>query len=155
MPLHGVRSGMIKTAITLALYEFVKTRKLGFALGFGMCYALCDGPATVRRPDTSFVARERVPPNALVEDIPLPPLDLAVEVVAPDERADEVQQKVCEYLDAGVRLVWVFWPDSRSVIIHTSDAEPHQLTEQDTLDGGSVLPGFSVSVAELFDTDFL
>ncbi len=80
---------------------------------------------------------------------PYPP-DLAVEVVSPGDRAEEVYGKVREYLDAGARLVWVVWPRHRAVTVYTLDGQVRERREGDALDGDDVLPGFRVRVAELF-----
>jgi Uma2 family endonuclease len=79
--------------------------------------------------------------------------DLAVEVVSPNDRANDVQEKVGEYLAAGTRLVWVLWPRSRSVSVHAGRGVTHELGPDEELDGGEVLPGFRVRVANLFEVD--
>ncbi len=76
--------------------------------------------------------------------------DLAVEIVSPNDRADDINDKVHEYLEAGARLVWVFWPRRRAVMVHEPDQPIHELGPDDFLDGGDVLPGFRVRVADLF-----
>jgi Uma2 family endonuclease len=80
---------------------------------------------------------------------PLAP-DLAIEVVSPNDRADEVHSKVHEYLEAGTRLVWVLWPRRRSVTVHDADGLVRELDPEQYLDGDDTLPGFSVRVADLF-----
>jgi Uma2 family endonuclease len=81
--------------------------------------------------------------------VPVAP-DLAVEVLSPSDRMAEAPSKVTMYLQAGVQLVWLLDPETRTISIFRPDAAPRTLYENDTLDGGDVLPGFSVSVAELF-----
>lgn len=78
------------------------------------------------------------------------PPDLIVEVVSPNERAGDVETKVGEYLEAGVRLVWVAYPDTKSVHVHTHAGSGVILGPKATIDGGDVLPGFSALVAALF-----
>jgi Uma2 family endonuclease len=77
--------------------------------------------------------------------------DLAVEVVSPADSANDVHEKVLQYLDVGVRLVWVVHPIRRTVTVYTGDRNARVLDENDSLDGGEVLPGFTLSVAEIFE----
>ena len=105
-----------------------------------------------RKPDVAFVPysrwpKDRRPPSTNEWDV-LP--DLCVEVVSPSDRAEELMDKVEEYLLAGVRLVWVFYPRHRAVLVYHSMCDVRGLTHTDTLDGGEVLPGFRLLLAELF-----
>src|SRR5947207_15941173 len=77
-----------------------------------------DAPAKVRKPDVSFIRRERMSPDRIPQGhLSLAP-DLAVEVISPNDSYYEVEAKIREYLGAGVRLVWVINPDSRLVRVH-------------------------------------
>ena len=75
---------------------------------------------------------------------------MAIEVVSPRDLAWEVDEKVDEYLRAGIRLVWVVFPDTKTIHVYRSDQEMRRLTESDQLTGEDVLPGFSYDVSELF-----
>jgi Uma2 family endonuclease len=70
-------------------------------------------------------------------------------VVSPGDDAGEIQQKVMEYLQYGTRMVWVFYPKSRSVAVHTPTGA-QTIGMDGTLDGGDVLPGFRLAVREIF-----
>lgn len=145
-PLHGY----IVMMLCRLLLDFAYARQLGIVYGDGVGYALNDDPATVRIPDASFIARERIPASGFPRRYwPFAP-DLAVEVVSPSDRASDVHAKAREYLDAGGRLVWIIWPESRTATVYTQNDEPYDLTETDALDGGAVLPGFSAPLAALF-----
>ena len=77
--------------------------------------------------------------------------DLCVEVISPNDIYGEVDEKVNRYLADGVRLVWVINPRTRSVQVHRADSiQSVRLTEEHTLDGRDVLPGFETSVEDLF-----
>jgi len=76
--------------------------------------------------------------------------DLAVEVVSPTDRAEDVMEKVLEYFQAGVELVWIIYPRLQLVYVYESLIKVRGLTAADTLDGGNVLPGFRTPVAALF-----
>jgi Uma2 family endonuclease len=86
------------------------------------------------------------PPDSFV---PLAP-DLAVEVLSPSDRMADALAKIAMYLDAGVRLVWLVDPASQTVTIFRPDAIPARLGAGEILDGGNVLPGFTVPVTEIF-----
>jgi Uma2 family endonuclease len=105
-----------------------------------------------RRPDVVFIpfskwTRGIRPPQTNAWDI-LP--DLCIEVVSPNDNADEVETKVEEYLAAGVPTVWVVYPRHERVYVYDSPAQIRRFRKSDTLDGGTVLPGFQLPLAELF-----
>ncbi len=108
-----------------------------------------------RRPDVAFVSfdrwpRERRLPRA--NACPVVP-DLTVEVVSPTNTANEVQRKRHEYFQAGVRAVWVVFPDQFEVYAYISPTNVRILTRSDELDGGEVIPGFRLPVAALFEDE--
>ena len=145
----GVHGVLVKVFLRL-LDPFVLTHGLGEVFADGVGYIIARAPDVVRIPDVSFIARGRLPAGGVPEGfIPGAP-DLAVEIVSPGDRAEEVYGKVREYLGAGTRLVWVVWPRHRAVTAYTPDGQARELAEDGELDGGDVLPGFRVRVAELF-----
>lgn len=144
----GGEHGEVTFEIGRRIGNLVKERKLGRVTAAETGYILFSDPYTVRAPDVGFVSSARTSERLPKGYIPFAP-DLAVEVISPGDTAGEVHEKVLEFLRAGTCLVWVLYPESRTVVVHTSDSA-HTLTEQDTLDGGDMLPGFSVSVRELF-----
>ncbi len=81
--------------------------------------------------------------------VPMAP-DLAVEVLSPSDRMADALAKVAMYLQAGTPLVWLVNTATRTVVVFRSEMDPVTLAGSDTLDGGDVLPGFSVPVAEIF-----
>jgi Uma2 family endonuclease len=81
--------------------------------------------------------------------VPFAP-DLAVEVLAPNDRAEMVEEKAREWLAAGASAVWTVDPRDKTVTVHRSGAEPITFIEDQDLDGGDVLPGFSCRVTLFF-----
>ncbi len=147
---------MLHGAIVLMLggimNEFVRQHNLGIVAAGDVDHVLRRGPDIVRAPAVSFVARESVPKSGLPErGFWEGPPTLAVEVVSPDDRANEVHAKVQHYLEAGTRQVWVLWPSQRSVTVHDHDGGSRELGPEARLDGGDVLPGFTVRVGDLFE----
>lgn len=109
-------------------------------------------PNLVRIPDLSFVAWDRLP-DRKVPKKPVPALapDLAVEVVSKGNTKAEMVRKIGEYFKAGVRLVWLVFPKTRTVRVYTSPKDVKVLTEADALTGGDVLPGFELPLKKLFE----
>ena len=141
------RQGAISGRICLRLGEHVAKGRFG-ALSVRAGFVISRDPDTVRAPDAAFVRRDRLPqsPEGYFPGSP----DLAVEVVSPNDRVKEVNDKARAWLDAGTSLVWVVWPDTRSVTVHRPGQAPGILHEQDAITGEDVLPGFQCTVAEFF-----
>lgn len=100
--------------------------------------------------DAAFIRRGRLPGEKLHEGFVRIAPDLAVEVVSPNDLFDEVESNALQYLDAGVRLVWVVNPRTRSVQVYRADRTVTRLREQDEITGEDVLPGFRCMVGEFF-----
>jgi Uma2 family endonuclease len=146
----SVVHAVIVSVLYDALKPFVVARGLGVVFGDGVGCITTRNPDTVRGPDLSFVAADRVPSSGFPSGYwPFAP-DLAVEVVSPNERMSEVQDRVREYLAAGSRLVWVLRPTRRTATAYSADGLVREFKIGDVLDGGDVVPGFRVAVAELF-----
>jgi Uma2 family endonuclease len=97
-----------------------------------------------------LVAYEASVPNWRDKPYLLVP-DVCVEVVSPNDIYGEVDEKVERYLQDGVRLIWVINPRTRTIhVYHGTSGQVQRLTEQDTLDGGGIIPNFSISVGALF-----
>lgn len=112
---------------------------------------LVDEGGNVRSPDACFVAKGRFPGEKIPDDYPELPPDLAVEVVSPADRPRQVLDKVGEYLEAGVRLVWVIDPAARRATSYRSISEVREVGAEDDLDGEDVLPGFRCRLSQILD----
>ena len=115
----------------------------GFILGRGP-----DGRDTVRGLDFAFIAKAKVPGPLEFTWYEMGP-DLAVEVISPNNKAGDIHLKVMQLLNAGTRLVWLVYPESRTVVVHTASGAT-TLYENDKLSGGDVLPGFELRVGDIF-----
>ena len=129
--------------------NFVAEHDLGIVLGADGMMRLA--PGLIRIPDVSFISWNKLP-NFQIPDQPIADLvpDLAVEVISKGNTAEEMQRKLREYFDAGVRLVWYAYPDLREVRVYTATDECIVKSQQQNLDGGDVLPGFNLKLTELF-----
>jgi len=145
----GFRESLLAVAMSRYLHEFVTTRNLGLVAGSDGMLQLFEG--LVRIPDVSFVAWVNVP-GGKVPDNPVPLLapDLAVEVLSRSNTPGEMKLKRQEYFAAGARLVWMVNMEDRIVSVYTAPEQWHELGEDDSLDGGQVLPGFSLPLRDLF-----
>jgi Uma2 family endonuclease len=144
----GTRHSMVCGEIFARLREFAKPRQLGRVFESSAGFRLPNG--NVRSPDVSFVAKGRFENDeSPIGYSPVVP-DLAVEVRSPNDRAQEVLDKVGEYLDAGVRLVWVVDPQDRRANRYRSVTDVRVLNAGDELDGEDVLPGFRCPLSEIF-----
>lgn len=148
-------AGELHIAIVVMLFKpldrFVEQHDLGIVRPNGLAYVLRRDPDQVRIPDVSFVAWDSVPEGDVSERFWEGAPTLAVEVVSPHDRADDIHERVQDYLEAGAREVWVLWPRRRSVSVYNPDADTRELGPNDLLAGGDVLPGFGVRVGDLFE----
>ncbi len=133
------------------LHSFLRRDRLGWAwpadLGYE-CYP--DHPNKVRKPDVSFIRIERMPAGPTSEGYAHIPPDLAVEVVSPNDLWHELQAKVEEYLAAGVLLVWVIDPETRTMHVYRRDGTVSLLREGDEVSGEDVVPGFRCELTSIF-----
>jgi Uma2 family endonuclease len=145
----GCRESMLALFIAAALDAFVHRANLGIVTGADGMMRLF--PKNVRIPDVAYVAWVRVP-GGRVPTAPIPDLapDLAVEVLSKSNTTAEMARKRREYFSTGCSLVWIVDPDARNVAVYRSDEEPVLLTENDQLSGEDLLPGFQLSIRELF-----
>ena len=107
-----------------------------------------DGKDTVRGIDLAFIGKDNTAKLPRAGWTTIAP-DLAVEVISPSNKASDIQLKIRQLLAAGTSLVWVVYPELRSIAIHRADGAT-TLSENDLLSGGGVLPGFEVRVADIF-----
>lgn len=149
MPGEGMEHSGVGLGVGAELRAFVRPRGLGWVSGSDGPFVLARERRLVLVPDAAFVADRRPAGDAIKRMFDGAP-DLAVEVVSPTDRASKVDEKVQLWLDNGTRLVWVLWPATRTITVHSSDGAARTLKEDDELDGGDVLPGFRIDVAELF-----
>jgi Uma2 family endonuclease len=147
----GFWESMLAIAIASALRAFVIPRKLGVVTGSDGMVRLFPQLRLIRMPDVAFVSNARLPaPGSPRRPVPQLAPDLAVEVLSEGNTAAEMERKRSEYFGAGVRLVWIVDPVTRTIDVYTGIAELVTVREGQTLDGGTVLPGFGLVVTELF-----
>lgn len=146
----GHEHGRIIVRLTTPLAQHVWANRLGEVYAAETGFRLRSDPDTVRAPDIAFIVRQRVQVLGKTKGYWPGAPDLAVEVLSPDDRVSEVEDKVSEWLGAGTRQVWIVSPKLHTVTIYSSTTEILLLTEKDMLDGGELVPGFAISVSEIF-----
>ncbi len=147
----GLEHGEIAVTLGFELGCFIKPRRLG-SLTISSGYWLERDPDTVLGADIAYISAQKIPPGVRITGYAEVPPDLVVEIVSPSDSQREVYDKARMWLSYGVRLVWVVQPDTRTVDVHEPGRAMVTLTENDTLDGLEVLPGFACAVREVFDT---
>ena len=149
----GWRSSRIGGRVFRILDVYCEQRGLGWVAPADASYqCFPDDPGMVRKPDVSFIRRERLREEEEPEGhCPIAP-DLAVEVISPNELYYQVEEKIADYFSAGIPLVWVVNPATRSVRVHRRDGTISDLAEADELTGEDVIPGFGCRVSDIFRT---
>lgn len=138
-------SSLIGAEFVTLLTNFVKKYNLGYVTSADGGYIVA-GQRYI--PDAAFISRTRQPKPSRDTYNPNAP-DLAVEVLSPFNDAADVQTKI-EYYGKAAVLLWVVDPERREIEVYEPNKGKRTLTEDDTLDGGKVLPGFKVLVRDIF-----
>jgi Uma2 family endonuclease len=146
----GYLEGSLAAWMLYWMQVFLQEHDLGNLAGPDGTLKLVRG--LIRTPNISFVSWERLP-GRKIPRTPIPGLvpDLAVEILSEGNTPGEMTRKLKEYFLCGVRLVWFVDPDARTVRVHTAPDQCRVLDEDQTLDGGDVLPGFSLPVKRIFE----
>ncbi len=148
----GAKASQIGANLISLVGPFVRERKLGKVFMADCGYqAFAAHPRKVRFADASFIARGWLPEEKTPEGhVKIAP-DFGLEVVSPNDTADEVAAKRIDWQRAGVRLLWLVYSEARTVHVFRQSGAPSVVTESEELSGEDVLPGFSCRVADLFD----
>ncbi len=145
----GAKESMLTCVLIHIISNFLDRNNWGIVLGADGMLRLM--PGLVRAPDISFISWDRLPGGELPEQA-IPPIapDLAVEVISKGNTRKEMERKLAEYFRNGVRLAWLVYPKKRTIEVYTSPAAKIVLGNGQTLEGGEVLPGFTLPLAKLF-----
>jgi Uma2 family endonuclease len=147
------KTAEVKESISAAylgyhLISYLQTNSIGQALGVDGPFRLF--PGMVRLPDASFISWARLSKARKAAILAVAP-DLAAEILSKGNSKREMRRKLDDYFEAGVRLVWYVDIRKRTVQVYTEPGRSVTLGEDDTLDGGDVLPGFRLALREWFD----
>ena len=151
MPPAGHMPSFYELNIGGELRAFVKANRLGRVYSSSGGFRLETNPDTVLAPDAAFVRQERVEAEGDTDGFFPGVPDLVVEVISPSDRYSDVTVKIHKWLNAGARMVIVVNPRDRTAKVYNSLKDVVVLTEADTLDGGDVVPGWRMPVADIFE----
>jgi Uma2 family endonuclease len=145
----GFRESYLAGVLIEVLRSFVRPRNLGLVTGDAGMMRLTFG--LVRIPDVAFISWDRLPGGCVPQEaIPSIAPDLAIEVLSESNTVGEMTRKRGEYFAAGVLLVWQIYPVARTVAVYTAPEQCTVLDAEDILDGGAVLPGFTLPLQTFF-----
>ena len=145
----GMRESIIASKCSQHLWNYLDDNDRGIAF-------TTDGPVRIkvgriRFPDAGFISWERLPGQELPE-VPILDAapDLAIEIISKGNTHREMDLKLKDYFNAGVRLVWFIYPKTQTAVVYTSPTSKKELSRDQALDGGKVLPGFTLPLKALF-----
>jgi Uma2 family endonuclease len=145
----GFDESICAVLLAASLIDYLKTHDVGKVIGADGMVRLF--PGLVRIPDAGFISWSRYPKGKRKRgQIPTVTPDLIVEVLSKGNTSKEMERKLGEYFRAGARLVWYVNPKQRTVRVDTAPDRSILLREDQTLEGGDVLPGFSLSIRDWF-----
>lgn len=147
----GAQAGLVVLMINSRVHSHAKAHKQGLAFSSDAGYQIfANKPTRVRKPDGSFIRYGRLPddkpPRGHLRIAP----DLAIEVISPNDLAEDIEERVADFMEAGTKLMWVLYPSTRTVYVFRQGNNVSRLTVSDELHGEDVLPGFVCRVEELF-----
>jgi Uma2 family endonuclease len=126
--------------------QYVREHHTGYVTAADGGYIMSGSDVFV--PDVGYITRERLPQKPMRE-APVPP-DMAVEVKSPTDRKRDMRVKAEKYLAYGTRLVWLVFPEEQAVEVYTPDEDVKTIGIGGVLDGGDILPGFTLTVRDIF-----
>ncbi|MGH8065203.1 MAG: Uma2 family endonuclease [Candidatus Entotheonellia bacterium] len=142
--------GEVEVNLAMRLHTHVRGRALGCVSIGKVAFIVRRNPDRVRAADVTFIRQERVPPlearQHMMEVIP----DLVVEILSKHDAIEEVNNKIDDWLNAGVQMLWIGDPFRRTLTIYQHGHDPILLGEHGILEGDPVVPGFRCPVAEIF-----
>ena len=144
----GAEHGTIELNLASELRVFVRQHKLGRVTGGEVGIYIHRRPDRIRAADIAFISTKRSPKPAkgFLEIAP----DLVVEIMSPDDRWQDVREKLADYFSVGVERVWIVEPRNRKVLVFSSTTAFEEYGEEETLRGEGALDGFAIKVADLF-----
>jgi Uma2 family endonuclease len=147
----GAQSSLAATNLLGLVWHFVRSNNLGFVFQADCGYQIfAEDPGRVRFADASFIRRGEFPEDRVPQGHCRITPALVIEAVSPNDTAYEVEDKIAQWLGAGVRLVWVIYPETQRLQVHRVDGTVTKLQSEERLSGEDVIPGFQCQVAEIF-----
>ncbi|MEK7484411.1 MAG: Uma2 family endonuclease [Planctomycetota bacterium] len=146
----GFQHGRIAAIVTISLGSYVHSHQLGVVCAAETGFLITFNPDTVRAPDVAFISQKRLQEIKETKGFWPGTPDLAVEVISPNDIYLEVEEKVWDWLEAGTQMVLVINPRKRIATQYRSKQEIRVFSENESLDGGDVVPGWTLLIKDLF-----
>ena len=145
----GAFQALLAAELIYLFNHFLRGKHLGFVLAPDGLIELSSGK--VRQPDVSYFRWDqfpdrKAPQNSVWTVFPL----IACEIYSPANTYDEMQRKLKEYLAANIPLIWYFDPELKTVEVYAGSTTPTIFHENDLLECGTILPGFTINLKEFF-----
>jgi Uma2 family endonuclease len=150
-PPMGFFANILASFLATSINNFAMPKRLGMAVAETTYQREAKNS---RRPDVSYFEIAKFPSlEVMLQDPPVIDREpnLAIEVVSPSNTIAEMDERIAHFFKTGVQLVWVVHPQSKQVCVYQSTKECKILEIGDVLDGGKVLPGFTLPLAEIFN----
>lgn len=146
----GAESAKVAYELLRRLGNFIEGKRLGQVIPDTVGLQIFpDRPRRLPRPDGGFIRDGRLPGNRLPKGFMTVAPDLVIESISPNELTASTMPKIAEYLGAGVQLVWVLFPESRTAHVFRADGTVSVIPPDGSLDGEDVIPGFRCALAEI------
>jgi Uma2 family endonuclease len=147
----GAKSSLAATNLLGLVWHFVRSNHLGLVFQADCGYQVfAEEPGRVRFADGSFIRHGKLSEDRVPQGHCRVAPDLVIEAVSPNDTAYEVEEKIAQWLGAGVRLVWVLYPETQRLQVHRADGTVSKLQLAEPLSGEDVLPGFQCQLTEVF-----
>ena len=146
----GNLHGIIALKIGRIVGNFVEENNLGVVVAAETGFIISRNPDTVCAPDAAFIGNEKLAEYGIMEGFFPDAPDLAIEVVSPNDKKRDIEDKVQDYLAAKVKLIWTIYPQKQIVVVHRQSKVVSVLFETDELEGEEVLPNFKFPLEKLF-----
>lgn len=149
-PMPGLEHSDVENLFAFFLTLYNREKKIGTVFTGAAGFYTRGDNTTVRMADIAFISYERLPAGKIPSGYGTIAPELVVEIISPGNSADEMEEKIQEWLKFGVSLVWVVYPKTQRVHVYDNQRQVTILSAEDTITGGNVLPEFSVKVSEFF-----
>jgi len=147
----GAQHGLVCANITYELKRYLAEHPIGVCFGAGTGFLVHEMPPRIVSLDAAIVRKDRLPATGVGADVFVGAPDLAVLVVAPTDKFDDVEADIHELMDAGTKHVWILRPRVRMVTVHRPRNELAIVGESELLTAPDVLPGLQLPAHRAFD----
>lgn len=145
----GAESEDVAIELIVSLKLFLREHQLGSVVPPNTGHRIFANARRVPRADGGYISFDRLPGGRMPKGFITVAPDLVIESVSPNDDAGYLDRKVAEYLGAGVRVVWVLYPESRTAMVHRADGTAARIPTTGALDGEDVIPGFRCELATI------